>query len=163
MQLPPRELPSTSATDATTEQEAALAEADDGAARSFALAMAKLAWETKAGDVLLLHVAPLVYWTRYMLVVSVFSRPQLGAVLGRLQAEAAETFGRTLPGDATGSSSWELMDYGDVCIHIMTPEQRDYDLEGFYAAAEEVDLPFVDGDQGPPPGKPAAAGWRTKM
>ena len=37
---------------------------EDGEARAFAVAMAKVAWETKADDVVALHVAPLVYWTQ---------------------------------------------------------------------------------------------------
>lgn len=43
-----------------------------------------------------------------------------------------------------GSSPWECLDYGSVVIHLFTQEQRElYDVEGFYAAAEEVELPFV--------------------
>ncbi|KAK9863943.1 hypothetical protein WJX84_004460 [Apatococcus fuscideae] len=35
-----------------------------------------------------------------------------------------------------------VQDYGDVVIHVFEPAQRDYyDLEGFYGAAEEVDIP----------------------
>ena len=42
-----------------------------------------------------------------------------------------------------------MLDYGDVVVHIFTPEMREfYDLEGFYGAAEEVDLPFAREDQG---------------
>ena len=45
-------------------------------------------------------------------------------------------------------SAWEVLDYGDVVVHVMTPEQRDfYDLESFYGAAEEVDLPFLKEEQ----------------
>ena len=41
-----------------------------------------------------------------------------------------------------------MLDYGDVVVHVMTPEQRDfYDLESFYGAAEEVDLPFLKEEQ----------------
>jgi len=41
-------------------------------------------------------------------------------------------------------SAWEVLDYGDVVVHVLTPEQRDfYDLESFYGAAEEIDLPFL--------------------
>ncbi len=41
-------------------------------------------------------------------------------------------------------SAWEVLDYGDVVVHVLTPEQRDfYDLESFYGAAEEIELPFL--------------------
>lgn len=36
-----------------------------------------------------------------------------------------------------------MMDFGDVVVSIMTPEQREfYDLESFYGQAEEVELPL---------------------
>ena len=50
---------------------------DDADSRAFALAMAQVADAVKGTDLLLLHVAPIVYWTRYMLFVTVFSRPQV--------------------------------------------------------------------------------------
>lgn len=53
---------------------AAFDDGDDADSRAFATAMARVASDTKGGDVMLLHVAPLVYWTSYMLVVTVFSR-----------------------------------------------------------------------------------------
>lgn len=34
--------------------------------RDFAIAMAQLAHETKGNDIMVLHVAPLIYWTSYM-------------------------------------------------------------------------------------------------
>ncbi|KAI3438395.1 hypothetical protein D9Q98_000827 [Chlorella vulgaris] len=130
--------PSNSASSTTEEEEGA----DES--REFVLAMAKVAWETKGEDILVLHVAPVVYWTRYFLIATVFSRPQLNAVLGKMTKEAAEVFDRRLSASPqAGPGGWELLDYGDVVVHVMTADQREYyDLESFYGAAEEVDLPF---------------------
>jgi hypothetical protein len=51
-----------------------------------------------------------------------------------------------------GSSPWEVLDFGDVGVHVFNGEQRDYyDIESFYAAAAEVDLPFLE--QSPAPGQ----------
>ncbi len=117
---------------------------DDEETRAFALAMARVAWELKGEDLLLLHVAPVVYWTRYMLFVTVFSRPQLQAVLGKIGKAAAEEFDMRSAG-STKSSSWELLDFGAFVVHVMTADEREYyDLESFYAAADEVPLPFDD-------------------
>ena len=34
-----------------------------------------------------------------------------------------------------------MLDFGDVVIHVMSEDQRNYyDLEGFYGAAEEVSV-----------------------
>lgn len=131
---------------------------DDKESRNFSLALAKVASDTKGGDVTLLHVAPLVYWTSYMLVVSVFSRPQLNAMLAKMEKEAEDNWDRDLPQHKKpGRGVWEVLDYGDVVVHVMTAEERDfYDIESFYGAAEEVELPL---EQQPDAG---AGQWQTQ-
>ena len=70
------------------------------------------------------------------------SKPQLLAVLGRME-EAAAGFGLTKQ-NSVGSSQWEVLDFGSIVCHVFTPEQREhYNLDDFYALAEEVELPFV--------------------
>jgi ribosomal silencing factor RsfS len=74
---------------------------------------------------------------------TVMSRPQLLAVLGRMEDAAQQDFDRTKQNSA-GSSQWEVLDFGDVVVHVFTSEQREhYDIDSFYAAAEEVPLPFL--------------------
>jgi len=99
---------------------------DDEDSRALAVALARVCWETKGEDVLALHVAPLVYWTRYMVMATVFSRPQLGAVLAKVEKEAADAFGRAPAASASGRSEWELLDFGDVVVHVLTAQQREY-------------------------------------
>jgi ribosome-associated protein len=131
---------------------------DDADSRNFALDLARVCWETKGEDVLALHVAPLVYWTRYMVIATVFSRPQLNAMLARAEKTALEAHDRRAAAPASGRSAWELLDFGDVILHVMTADQREYyDLENFYGAAEELDLPFVV------EGANQAPDWQTKL
>lgn len=123
----------------------------DAAARDLALALAAAASSTKAGDVTVLHVAPLVYWTSYLVLATVYSRPQLSAVLAKAEAAAAAPpHNRDLSGSANpGRSSWEALDFGDVVLHVLTPAQREfYDIDGFYGAAAEVPLPEEGGSGG---------------
>lgn len=42
--------------------------------------MAKVANEVKAGDIKVLFVKPLVYWTRFFIIATAFSRPQIDAI-----------------------------------------------------------------------------------
>jgi ribosome silencing factor RsfS/YbeB/iojap len=133
---------------------------DAGDARALAVELATVAAGTRAGDVTVLHVAPLIYWTSYMVLVTIFSRPQLQAVLAKAEDAAHTKFGRDLAGARNpGRSAWEVLDFGDVVLHAFTPDQREfYDLEGFYGAADEVELPAgVGGGDGR--GPPGAAGW----
>lgn len=51
----------------------------------------------------MLHVAPVVYWTRFMLIATVYSRPQLNAILGKIVKEAADVHGRRLALSPTGT------------------------------------------------------------
>lgn len=98
----------------------------DQDSRQFALALARECWETKGEDLILLHVAPLVYWTQYMIIVTVFSKPQLGAMLAKVEKTAEEMFGRRPAQPAQGRSSWELLDFGDVVVNVLTADQREY-------------------------------------
>ena len=131
---------------------------EDNETKEFALAMAKVAWDLKGEDLLLLHVAPVVYWTRYMIFVTVFSRPQLNAILGKIQKTALEEYDMRPSASPSAKSSWELLDFGDCVIHVLTAEEREYyDLESFYAAAEEVYLPFDEEVS------KSNVDWRSKM
>lgn len=112
----------------------------------FAIALAKMADDTKCQDIVVLHVAPLVSWTSYMVICSVFARPQLFALLARLEEMAKEKFEREVE-NRPGSSPWEILDFGDVVVQIFTPEQREfYNIEDFYVGAEEVELPFLENE-----------------
>lgn len=45
-----------------------------------AVEMAKVASDVKAGDIKVLFVKPLVYWTRFFIIATAFSRPQIDAI-----------------------------------------------------------------------------------
>lgn len=45
-----------------------------------AVALAKVASVVKAADIRVLFVKPLVYWTRFFIVATAFSRPQIDAI-----------------------------------------------------------------------------------
>eukprot|EP00850_Spirogloea_muscicola_P010469 SM000061S19296 [mRNA] locus=s61:630079:630506:- [translate_table: standard] len=110
--------------------------------------MASYASEMKGAAICVLHVKPLVYWTRFFVIVTAFSRPQIEAMSARLQVEADHHFGREASGTGRSPSSWTLLDFGDVVVHIfLAPERAFYNLEEFYANAQEVPLPFESREQ----------------
>lgn len=45
-----------------------------------AVELAKVASDVKAGDIKVLFVKPLVYWTRFFIIATAFSRPQIDAI-----------------------------------------------------------------------------------
>ncbi|XP_027063230.1 protein Iojap, chloroplastic-like [Coffea arabica] len=138
----------------SSDHKSAAAEIDDDAeSLSFAVAAAKVASEVKAGDIKVLFVKPLVYWTRFFIIATAFSRPQIDAIGTKIRDMAENKYGRFAAGDSksfgrgpAGESkpnSWTLLDFGDVVVHIFLPQQRAfYNLEEFYGNATVIELPF---------------------
>ncbi|CDY43388.1 BnaA01g30190D [Brassica napus] len=121
---------------------------DDAESLAFAVEMAKVASEVKAGDIKVLFVKPLVYWTRFFIIATAFSRPQIDAIGSRMRDMAEKKYGKVANGDVK-PNAWTLLDFGDVVIHLFLPPQRTfYNLEDFYGNAMSVPLPFED--QAPP-------------
>lgn len=125
------------------DQKSSSAEADDDAeSLSFAVALAKVASDVKAGDIKVLFVKPLVYWTRFFIIATAFSRPQIDAIRTKIKDLAEKKYGRVATGDSK-PNSWTLLDFGDVVVHVFLPQQRAfYNLEEFYGNATLIDLPF---------------------
>lgn len=125
------------------DQKPSSAEVDDDAeSLSFAIAVAKVASEVKAGDIRVLFVKPLVYWTRFFIIATAFSRPQIDAIGTKIKDLSEKQYGRVASGDSK-PNSWTLLDFGDVVVHIFLPQQRAfYNLEEFYGNATLIELPF---------------------
>lgn len=121
---------------------------DDAESLAFAVEMAKVASDVKAADIKVLFVKPLVYWTRFFIIATAFSRPQIDAIGSRIRDLAEKKYGKVPNGDSK-PNSWTLLDFGDVVIHIFLPPQRTfYNLEEFYGNATPIELPF---ENHPPP------------
>lgn len=114
---------------------------DDTESLSFAVEMAKVASDVKAADIRVLFVKPLVYWSRFFIIATAFSRPQIDAIGSRIRDLAEKKYGKVPSGDAK-PNSWTLLDFGDVVVHIFLPQQRAfYNLEEFYGNATLIELP----------------------
>ncbi len=68
------------------------------------------------------------------------SRPQIKALYNELHTRlkaAGETHSRA---EGVELGWWVLMDFGDVVVHLMQPEARQYyDIDGLYSDAREVE------------------------
>ncbi|XP_078162989.1 lojap-related protein [Carex rostrata] len=115
---------------------------DDSESLSLAVALANSANEVKAEDIRVLYVKPLVYWTRYFIIATAFSNPQINAIASKMRDIAELDFNIVATGD-TKPNAWTLLDFGDVVVHIFQPQQRTYyNLEEFYGNATPIELPF---------------------
>ena len=104
--------------------------------------IAALAREKLASDVVILDMRPVATYTDFF-VVSTGQNPRqtkaiLDEVLGRLKKEK-----RLIPRSVEGQaeSSWIVVDYLDVVLHIFTPEARAfYRLEELWGDVPSVEV-----------------------
>lgn len=96
--------------------------------------------DKRAKDIVVLELIEVSATLDYFIVATGESVPQLkalqDAVKERLKDEG--TFPKGIEGP---SNRWVLIDYGNVVVHLMSPEAREfYDLEGLWADAERLEV-----------------------
>lgn len=84
----------------------------------------------KAEDIRVLDVRSLTNITDYMVVASGRSSRQVKALTDRVLEAARARDIRPLGVEGENAGEWVLIDFGDVVVHTMQPETRDfYQLE----------------------------------
>ncbi|NES83618.1 MAG: ribosome silencing factor [Moorea sp. SIO2B7] len=109
----------------------------------------KLAWtiaeaadDRKAGDLVLLRVAEVSYITDYFIIATGFSTTQVRAIADSVEEKVKKTWQRhPLRVEGKAKATWILQDYGEVIVHILLPQEREfYNLEAFWGHAERIDF-----------------------
>lgn len=113
------------------------------ASRELAITIAQAAEERKAGDIVLLRVAEVSYLSDYFVMMTGYSRVQVRAIAGAIEAKVEqELHRRPIRTEGQADGTWVLQDYGDVIAHVMMPKEREfYNLEAFWIHAEKIELP----------------------
>lgn len=83
--------------------------------------------DKKGGDVILLDIRDEAIFTDYFLICNGDNDRQLKALADGI-LEDAKKKANTIPWGKEGepSSGWVLMDYGDLVVHLFSPEMRTY-------------------------------------
>ncbi|VXD12558.1 ribosome silencing factor [Planktothrix paucivesiculata] len=120
------------------------ANVDEHTSRETALVAARAADDRKADNVMVLRVSEVSYLADYFVIVTGFSQAQLRAISLAISNQVEMELERLpLRVEGQNEGNWVLMDYGDVIVHILLPEGRDfYKLEAFWGHAERVDWQF---------------------
>jgi ribosome-associated protein len=108
-----------------------------------ARAIAELAAEKKALDIVAVDLRGLAGYTDFFIVCSGNSDRQVKAIQESIHFGLKQTHG-LLPGRVEGAAEarWILMDYLDVVVHVFVPEVRDfYRLEQLWGEAPRLELP----------------------
>ncbi|MCF3607270.1 ribosome silencing factor [Planktothrix agardhii 1033] len=116
------------------------ANVDEHTSRETALVAARAADDRKADNILVLCVSEVSYLADYFVIVTGFSQAQLRGISQAISDQVEIELERLpLRVEGQGEGNWVLMDYGDVIVHILLPQGRDfYKLEAFWGHAERV-------------------------
>lgn len=112
---------------------------------ALALSAVQAADDRKGSDIVLLHVTEVSLLADYFVLVTGYSKVQVRAIANAVADRTQEEVLRApLHTEGMADSTWVLQDYGDVIVHIMMPQEREfYNLEAFWGHGERVDYPAL--------------------
>ncbi|MSQ90460.1 MAG: ribosome silencing factor [Phycisphaerales bacterium] len=112
---------------------------DTSSAKSFAITAAKLMSELKCSDVVILDLVGRSQICDYMLVVTGTSQRQMRSVGDEVDKVAKAQGSGAWRTSADTGSSWIVLDFVDVVVHLFEPNQRAfYDIEGLWSDAPRL-------------------------
>jgi ribosome-associated protein len=111
--------------------------------KKLALLCRELADNKKAEDIVILDLHKLSNITDYFVICTGSSEPHLRAIVDEIQDKLEEDYQLTPRGtDGTINTSWVVLDYFDVIVHVMRSDVRDlYNLEDLWGDAPRVRTP----------------------
>lgn len=117
------------------------------ASRKAALTAARAADDKKATDIMVQEVHDLIGVTDYFVIVTASNPRQVDAIVDAVEDDLREKCGiKPINREISSDSSWSLLDYGNVVVHVFQPEARDYYmLEQLWNDAPIIDLAAEEG------------------
>lgn len=100
---------------------------------------ANIAESKKAVDTMVLDTGKVSHMADYFVICSGESTTQIRTIADEIEKQFKSRGQMPLGKEKDGSYHWCLLDYGDIVIHVMNPEERDfYQLEKFWSHAIPV-------------------------
>lgn len=99
--------------------------------------MARILDDNKAKDIVILNVSNVCSLSDYFIIATGISTPQIRGLTENLRKKVKDIFKRLPIGEETERKScWNLLDYGEVVVHIMSESEREtYKIEKFWSHA----------------------------
>lgn len=99
---------------------------------------AEIAEDHKSEDVVRLKISELSVIADYLVLCTGNSVPHVRAIADHIYRELRNRFNiRAFSIDGVPASQWMVLDYGNVIVHVFTPEIRDiYQLESLWGDAQ---------------------------
>ncbi len=106
----------------------------------FACAVARFLDEKIAKDISILNISNVSSFADYFVICSAQTNTQVKALTENLTDKVKSTFSRLPMGKENDAKNrWNLVDYGDVIVHILHQEDRDaYAIEKFWNHAFRI-------------------------
>jgi len=103
----------------------------------FASVIARILDDNLARDIVILNVENVCSLSDYFIIATGNSTPQVRGLTETVRKKVKEIFKRIPIGEETEKlNRWNLLDYGEIVVHIMHPEQREiYQIEKFWSHA----------------------------
>lgn len=109
-------------------------------ALELAAAAAHMADEKKGANICVLALGEPMRVADYLVLANGKSRPQVRAMYEEIHTRLKAAGVTHARAEGVDLGWWILLDFGDVVVHLMQPEARDYyDLDGLYREAREID------------------------
>jgi len=109
--------------------------------KRLALEIGKIAEKKKAQEIVLLDIHSLSIMCDYFLICSGETPVHMRAIAKELEEKISKKGVPLLNVGDYMDDKWILMDFGDVVVHIFSPEARKYyQLERLWADAERKDI-----------------------
>ena len=111
-----------------------------------AVDIARLLYERKAQDIVVLHVAHLTVLTDYLVIASGYNALQVKALADYLDEKLGAMGLDLRRTEGAGDGRWIVMDYNNIIVHIFHHEDREYyRLDHLWSDGQNrLALPFVD-------------------
>ncbi|MDR1434557.1 ribosome silencing factor [Candidatus Endomicrobiellum devescovinae] len=107
-----------------------------------AVKAAKIADDKKAIETVILDVKDLTTIANYFVVTTAESAPQINAISGDIE-KTFKSEDAVIPVRREGisSSTWRVIDYGGLVVHVMSPQVRaSYNLESIWREAKIINI-----------------------
>ncbi|MDD2628554.1 MAG: ribosome silencing factor [Limnochordia bacterium] len=102
---------------------------------------AMAAFDKKAENVCILDLSQLSIMCDYFVICTGQSDVSRKAIADNIEKELSGLGRKRLHREGEHGSGWVLIDYGDVIVHIFSPEERDYyGLERLWGDAKQVEV-----------------------
>ena len=109
--------------------------------KKFASAIARFIDDNKALDIIILNVSNVCSLSDYFIIATGTSTPHVRGLTETVRKKIKDIFKRLPIGEEKEQQNkWNLLDYGEVVVHIMRSEQREmYKIEKFWSHALILD------------------------